>query len=202
MEKYVVTIGRQFGSLGRPIAAQIAQQLGIEYYDRDIVEEVSKRMQMPLQVISDEEETALNQFGTLGKCRFPLGTGEWTLRRKIFSVQECVLNDFADKSSCILVGRCADYVMRGRERCMRIYIYAPLEDRVKNAMQLMNVGMDAARRMCLEVDRARSKYHRTFAGYDVMDPERFDLMVSSSALGIEGTASMLADVIRRRFGNA
>lgn len=199
MAKWVVTIGREFGSLGRPIAARVAELLEVAYYDRDIVEEIAQRMDLPVRVISDEEERVENQFGILGKCLYPLGSGGSTLKQKIFSVQECVLNDFADKGNCILVGRCADYVMRHRENLMRIYIYAPLDKRVQNAMKLMNVSQDDARRVCLEVDRARSKYHRRYAGYDVMDPDHFDLMLNSDACGVEGTAQMLAEIIRLRF---
>ena len=199
MENWVVTIGREFGSLGRPIAARVAELLDVAYYDRDIVEEVAQRMNMPLQVISDEEEREESKFGALARCMYPLGSGDNTLKQKIYAVQECVLNDFADKGSCILVGRCADYVMRHRKNLMRIYIYAPLEERVKNAMGLMNVDRDDARRVCLEVDRARSKYHRRYAGYDVMDPDHFDLMMNSAMGGVENTAQMLSELIRRRF---
>lgn len=199
MESFVITIGRQFGSLGRPIGLRAAELLGIAYYDRDIVEEVARRMNMPLQTISREEETAGSKFGRLSKCLFPLGSGELVLRDKIFSVQECVLNDFADAGPCILVGRCADYVMRRRPRLMKIYIYAPLAVRTLNAMQLMNVGEVDARRMCLDVDRARSAYHKRYSGYDVMDPEQFQLMIDSSLLGTEGTAQLLAHMIREKF---
>ena len=199
MESFVITIGREFGSLGRQIGLRTAELLGIAYYDRDIVEEVAHRMNMPLQTISREEETAGSKFGRLSKCLFPLGSGELVLRDKIFSVQECVLNDFADAGPCILVGRCADYVMRRRPRLMKIYIYAPLAVRTQNAMRLMNVGEVDARRMCLDVDRARSAYHRRYSGYDVMDPEQFHLMIDSSLLGVEGTAQLLAHLIREKF---
>lgn len=74
-KNYVVTVGRQVGSMGRPIAKRTAELLGIEYYDRDIVEEVAKRMDMPLKLISREEEEANHKFGTYGKTLFPLSRG-------------------------------------------------------------------------------------------------------------------------------
>ncbi len=198
-KKYVVTVGRQFGSMGRPIAKRAAELLGIEYYDRDIVEEVAKRMDMPLKLISREEEEANHKFGTYGKMLFPLGNGTTELQDRIFSVQECVLEDFADRSSCILVGRCGDYLMRDRKNLLRVFIYAPMEERTLNCVQYFNMTPLQARKMCADVDKARRAYHLRYAGYEPMDPEHMDLLLNSTALGIEGTAQALADLIRRRF---
>lgn len=199
-KQFVVTVGRQFGSLGRSIAKKTAEHLEIEYYDRDIVEEVARRMDMSLKTISKEEEDANHAFGVYGKMLFPLGGGTTALQDKIFSVQECVLNDFADKSSCILVGRCADYLMWKRENLLRVFIYAPMEARVKNCVETMNLPPDKAKKLCVSVDRARRAYHRRYAGYDPYDLDHTDLLINSAAFGVDRAAQMLADTIRERFG--
>lgn len=84
MKNFVVTVGRQFGSMGRPIAKKVAEILDISYYDRDIVEEVSKRMNAPLSLISDKEEGAKFSFGKYTKMLRPLGSGRQTFRIKFF----------------------------------------------------------------------------------------------------------------------
>lgn len=195
MDKFVVTIGRQFGSMGRPIAKKVAETLGIGYYDRDIVEEVSKRMHLPINVISNEEEEA----GRFGKMIFPLGRGTTELQDHIFAVQECVLHDFADKEPCILVGRCADYVMRGRKNLLRIYICAPFEDRIKNCINYFHMSEKEAEKMCKEVDKARIAYHKRYAGYSPLNTEAVDLMINSATYGIDETAQILVDLIKKRF---
>lgn len=199
MDHYIVTVGRQFGSMGRPIAKRTAELLEIEYYDRDIVEEVAKRMEIPLKVASKEEEDAAHVFGKYGKMLFPLGNGTTELQDRIFSVQECVLQDFADRSSCILVGRCADYIMRERKELLRVFIYAPMAARIQNCVERLNMTPQNAKKMCTDVDRARLAYHKRYAGYAPMDPEWTDLMLNSNALGIEGTAKALASFIQQRF---
>ena len=118
---YVVTITRQFGSLGRPIAHQLSEKLGIEYYDRDIVETTAKRMNQRVSVISDAEEAAKSSFF---KMRFPLGTEESRIQDEIFDVQQKIITELADKESCIIVGRCSDYVLRNYKNVIHIYIYA------------------------------------------------------------------------------
>lgn len=202
MEKnYVVTIGRQFGSLGRPIGKRTAELLGIDYYDRDVIEEVAKRMDMPLKVVSAEEEEATHRFGKFGKMLFPLGNGTSELQDRIFWVQECVLKDFADQGPCILVGRCGDYLMRERKNLLRVFIYAPMEARIQNCVESLNMTPEKGKKMCIDVDKARLAYHNRYAGYAPGDFEHTDLMFNSAALGVEGTAQVLAEIIRQRFGD-
>ena len=106
-KKYIVTITRQFGSLGRPIAREMSEILGIEYYDRDIVEETSKKMNLPVSKISEHEETySTNLFSML----LPLGSDSIAKQDEIYNVQKQVIREMAEKESCIIVGRCADYI--------------------------------------------------------------------------------------------
>ena len=109
-KKFVVTITRQFGSMGRPIAREMSERLGIEYYDRDIVEEISKQMNLPVSTISQLEErySSPNFFNMV----FPLGFSTAQKQDQIFDVQTKIINEFVERQSCIIVGRCSDYLMR------------------------------------------------------------------------------------------
>ena len=138
---YVVTITRQFGSLGRPIAHQLSEKLGIEYYDRDIVETTAKRMNQRVSVISDAEEAAKSSFF---KMRFPLGTEESRIQDEIFDVQQKIITELADKESCIIVGRCSDYVLRNYKNVIHIYIYAPYEARINNCVDYLHMTREDA----------------------------------------------------------
>lgn len=199
MSKFVVTVGREFGSLGRQVSLRTAELLGIQCYDRDVVDESAKRMSLTIKEISEREEVAQAKLGRFGKMLVPAGANNRQLHSRIFTVQECVIRDYADRESCIIVGRCADYVLQGEKELMKVFIYAPLEARVKNCVESLSMTEAHARKMCHEVDRARLAYHREFAGYDPMDPEHFDLMVNSALFGVEGTAQMLAATIKQRF---
>ena len=108
MEQYVITISRQFGSMGRSIARELSEILGIEFMDRDIVEATAKRMGLPVSVISNEEESMKSTFF---RRQYPLGMGMSSLKDEIFYTQKNIIRDFAAKGSCIIVGRCADYIL-------------------------------------------------------------------------------------------
>ncbi len=99
-KKYIVTITRQFGSLGRPIAREMSEILGIEYYDRDIVEETSKKMSLPVSKINEHEETySTSLFSML----LPLGSDSIAKQDEIYNVQKQVIREMAEKESCIIV---------------------------------------------------------------------------------------------------
>lgn len=195
MEKYVITITRQFGSLGRPIARKLSEKLGIEYYDRDIVDAVAKKTGLTVDVISNEEEVAKNNFF---RMKFPLGTT--TARQdEIFRTQAQIISSLADKENCIVVGRCSDYVLRGHERCVNIYIYAPYEERMKNCVDILHLDPATAKKMISDVDKARDYYHMRYAGYLPNDESHKDIMINSAFLGIEGTADVLYEMVKKKL---
>ncbi len=196
MEKYIITINRQFGSLGRPIAKHLSELLGIEYYDRDIVEKVAQKMNLPVSIISSEEESAKKSFF---KMQFPLGKGTTDTQDKIYDVQRKIIDSIADKESCIIVGRCSDYILHNYPRIMRIYIYAPYEERLKNCINNLHMTNENASKMIHEVDHARDAYHLRYAGYLPSDLNHNDLLIDSSFLGIDKTAEQLAFLIKNKF---
>lgn len=193
---YVIALNREFGSLGRPIAKKMAQDLGIEYYDRDIVEDTARKMKLPVSTISEEERAG----GKFLSMKFPLGTGPSEIQDDIFRAQREIILRIAEWGSCIIFGRAADYILKDRADLLRIYIYAPYRARYDNCVNELLMSPDAARSMIKDVDWARNAYYRHYAGYKLGDPKHYDPLVNSATFGIDGTASMLCHVIRDRFG--
>ena len=194
MQKYVISISRQFGSLGRPIAKTMAELLEIEYYDRDIVEEASKVHNIPLKEASNLEESAKYLF-----MSFPLGSGTTATQDALFKTESEMIKKLAAKESCIIVGRCADAILEDCDHLIRIFIYAPYEDRIVNCVNDLGMDTKAAKRMSRDVDKARDAYHMRYAGYLPNDMNHMDLMVNSATLGVDMTARLLAEVVRDKF---
>lgn len=194
-EQYIITISREFGSLGRPIARRMSEILGIMYYDRDIVEEVSKQLQLPVPTISDVEERAPGSYFSM---RFPLGNMTSDLQNKVFRAQQDIITELADRESCIIVGRCADYVLRKKKNLMRVYIYTSYENKYDNCVNNLSMTPREAKKMIRDVDQARIAYHMRYAGY--MPDENKDIQIDSAFLGVEGTAWYLGQAAKHRFG--
>ena len=196
MKQYVVTISRQFGSMGRTIAQLMAWDLGVNFYDRDIVEETAKRMGLPISVISAKEENANSVYF---KRQYPLGMGLSNMQDEIFSIQKNIIEDLAKKESCIIVGRCADSILADMENRLSVYIYAPYEKRFANCTKILKMEEKVARRMIREEDRSRELYHRRYCP-EYTDPfSNRDLLIDSSRFGIEKTAEMLSEIVRDFF---
>lgn len=196
--KYIITISREFGSMGRPIAEKLAGYLGIEFYDRDIVEQTAKNLSLPVSVVSEKDETIKTHFFNMG---YPLGTESAEQQDAIFQEQTEIIRNLADKGSCIIVGRCADYIFENEKNCLRIHIYSSFEDRFRNCVDMLNMDPISARKMIKKVDRARKAYHMHYAGYAPGDKDHLDLLINSAQFGVSGTAQALAEIVKIRFGS-
>lgn len=199
--RYVITITRQFGSMGRPIAKKMAEMLGIEYYDRDLVDQAAEKLNLPVSVINEVEEKA----NSLAKNPFfrmasPLGSGTTTTQDKIFEAQQNIIKFLAEKETCIIVGRCADFTLSEMENAIHIYIYASYEARLEHCIKDLGMEETEARRMMAAVDKARESYHVNFTGYTPDDKSHKDILIDSSLLGVEGTAEYLVELVKKKFG--
>ena len=192
----MVTIARQFGSLGRPIARRVSEKLGIEYYDRDIVDFTARKLNLPVSIISDEEESAKSAFFNMS---YPLGMGTTEIQDEIFAVQRKIITDLAEKGPCIVVGRCSDYILKDSPNLMNVFVYAPYTARLRNCVEKLNMQPAEAKKMIAAVDKAREAYHKHYCGYSMSDKDFKHVMLDSSLLGDEGTCDVLVEIIRKRF---
>lgn len=193
-KQYIITIQREFGSLGRPIAKKLSEILNIEYYDRDILEMASKELKINKSEISEYDEKSYK------KMKYPLGRGDTKIQDHLFNVQQCIISELAMKrKSCIIVGRCSDYVLRHLDNTFNIFIYAPYEKRLENCIKELGMQADEARKMIKSIDKARKNYHKYYTGLPVNTTENRQMFVDSSFLGVDGTAKMLAEVVKEKF---
>ncbi len=197
MKQYVITISRQFGSLGRTIAQRLSETLQIEFYDRDIVEETAKRMGLPVSVVSNKEENPNTAFF---KRQYPLGMGIGSMQDEIFSIQENIIRDLAKRESCIIVGRCADSILMDMDNHLNVYVYAPVEARLRNCTEILKMDERTARKMIREVDRSRELYHRRYCPEYSGPSTNKDLMIDSSRFGVDKTVTILAGIAKDLFG--
>lgn len=196
MEQYVVTISRQFGSMGRTIAEKMSEKLGVDYLDRDIVQSTARRMKKSIPIISKEEEKVKTFF--LRK-KYPFNLGIYNITDEIFYVQKNIIRDRAARGSCIIVGRCADSILRDYKNHLNVYIYAPYEARLKNCVNELQMDEKTAVKMIKEVDSARLNYQKKYCPEVKTVFDHKDIMIDSSKFGIEGTADILSQIVMERW---
>lgn len=196
MNNYIITVTRQFGSLGRPIAKKLAEALGVAYYDRDIVDMTAKKLGVPLSVIGELEEAVQGRFF---RMKYPLGMGTTDTQDTIFRTQRKIIRELAEEGPCVIVGRCADSILQEYPKCIHVFIYAPYEKRYETCLKEFHLQPDEAKKMILEVDKARERYHKAYAGYLPGDYRYKNIMIDSSVLGTEGTVKLLKSFVEEHF---
>ena len=199
-EHYVITISRQFGSLGRQIAQKASKMLGIYFMDRDIVEETSRRMGLLASEVGDREEQA--KRNAYYYMKFPLGIAPQSIEDEIFQVQSSIIRDCAARQDCIIVGRCAEYVLREKERRISFYIRAPYEARLNNCVEKLHLKSTEAERMIRDVDLARARYRRRYVRtLDGMNEYTdCDIVLDSSRFGVDKTAELIVSSAKTVLG--
>lgn len=197
--KYIITVSREFGSLGRPIAEEAAKRLGIEYYDRDIVEMTSTSMNVDTDTIDFHDEA---RYGRFERMAYPLGAGNNPVdQEQLYEIQKSIILDLANnKSPCLIVGRCSDYILRDYDNAMHVFIYAAYENRLATCISDFNMTSKEAKKKITAVDRARSSYYQFHTGLPFDTRQGRDLLLDSGFYGVEGSVELLVTAAKVHFG--
>ena len=192
----IISIGRQFGSGGRLVAAEIGKKLGNLVYDNELISKAAEESGFSKEFFerSDEKRSIFN-LSFFGSGRFG-DTRNYVGDNEIFQIQSNVIRDIAAKESAVFVGRCSNYILRDL-RCLDVFITAPLEDRVKRVSEREGISEEEAREFLLKQDRIRQTYYDFFTFGHWGAASDYDLCVDSSRLGIAGTAAFVIDFGRK-----
>ncbi len=197
MNNYVITITRQFGSRGRDIGIRTAEILGLPLYDRNTLEKEAEKRDETMHSLVQFSENGITGYN---KMKYPLGIGSELKQDRMYELQSALVLEHAATESCVIIGRCADYILRERENVIRCYIFAPYQARIANSIQVLGTTTAEPQRLIEEIDKARAEYYRIHTGCEVNNTRYRDLFLNSNLLGVEGTAALLADAVKRKFG--
>ena len=200
----VITIGRQFGSQGHDIGRVLAQKLGIDYYDKELLEIAAKEGGFSSEVLEKYDEKASNSLlyslslGASATISSEYGTApETPVSDKLYLLEYNIIRRAAEKP-CVIVGRCADHVLADRSDLLKVFVYADKDSKTEHVMWKYNVSAEKARAMIKKNDKSRANYYNNYASGKWGDPENYDLCINRSLLGVEGSAELLIACLRLR----
>ncbi len=196
MEKYVITITKQFGSHGGEIGRTVAKLLNLPCYDRESLEAEAASRDETLATLCNWSE---NDISGYQKTAYPLGIGSILKQNRMYEVQSNLILEHASQESCVIIGRCADYILRERDDVIRCYIFAPYQARIENSTQLLGRAGTEPQRIIEEIDKARAEYYRTRTGCEVNNTRYRDIFLNSSLLGVTGTAELIVEAAKKKF---
>ena len=192
----IISIGRQHGSSGREIARQLAKELNIKCYDKEIVDEAASHSDFSRDIIDAFDEKRMSAF-MLHAGGYGLNEN-FRLNMQVVSAQFDTIRRIAEKEDCIFVGRCADYVLRDRKDLVSVFVLGDMEERLKCLARRQGLDEATARKKIKEVDKDRSSFYKYYSDQVWGDAQNYDLCINSSKLGVDGTVKVILDYIKAR----
>ena len=202
-EKIIITIARQYGSGGREIGEKVAQKLGIKLYDKELITQAATKGSLDENVTKLADESAANSLlYTLAMGSNVLGTTmhfgyKMPLNDKLFILQSEVIKECVKEESGVIIGRCADYVLRNEENLFRIFIYGDLDHRqARIAKRHPELKSSQIIDVINKTDKRRASYYNFYTGNKWGKYDNYDIAINSSTLGIEGTADLICACVK------
>jgi cytidylate kinase len=195
MKHMVITIGCEYGAGGPEIGKQIAQALGIEYYDRDLVDKVVDEIGVDRELVkkADTGDNVRYKFETQYGPRYA------NLTNRVIYTQFEVIQKFAENSSCVIIGRCSNYILKDRKDCLNFFIYAPEEVRIQSVMETQKLNKKQAAELVKYHDEMLHSRYKYMTGSYRGDRKNRHMMIDSSVLGWDKTAKYMLQMIDLRF---
>ena len=188
MKNRVITISREFGSGGRTISKSVATQLGIPCYDSELIHKIASESGFTENYIKDAGEYAPGGFLTSALSNRAFGP---TNEDYLWNVQYKIITDLAEKESCVIVGRCADYILREKADCLRVFIHASMEYRSERIVKVYGEREESPEQRLRDKDKRRAAYHRFYTDMKWGDARNYHVCLDSGELGIEKCAEII-----------
>ena len=197
----IITIGRQFGSGGREIGKRLADELGIEFYDKELLSRAAKDSKICKELFETHDEKPTNSFlYSLVMDTYSMGYAgntytEMPINHKVFLAQFDAIKKIADEGPCVLVGRCADYALESYKNVVSVFIHADLDARIRRIARIYNLTDAKAKDLINKTDKKRASYYNYYTNKKWGEAASYELCLNSSELGVQGTAKAIEQYI-------
>ena len=203
MKKYVIAISREYGSGGRHIGELLAKELDIPFYDRELIQMAAERSGMSAGFIEKSDENIPNTFlhnlkYTAYSSYDAISYYDTPVTDKVFLAQSSVIKDLAAQGSCVIVGRCAGYILRGDPDLVAVFIRGKFEDRVRNAIEHYDLPPENAVERIKKIDKSRINYYKYYTSRQWGNIENYDLVINTSFTGVEGAVAVIKTMLLER----
>lgn len=201
--KKIITITRQYGSGGHEIGKALAEKLGIGFYDKELISLAAKESGVSPEVFAKADEKATNSLlyslstglYNYGNGFSTTGMGDLPVNDKLYIIQHKIIKEKADKEYFVVVGRCADYILRQYDNVVKVFIYADIDARVKRALERNELQPSRAKQAVQKADKNRANYYSFYSGQKWGSPENYDLCLNSTNLTTEQAVRIIEDYI-------
>lgn len=204
-DNYVITIARGYGSGGRTVGKMLAKELGIPFYDRELFYLASEDSGINLSLFGESDEKIKKGIFSPSTHKYtgeliPPESSDFVSNENLFNYQAKIIRELAESRSCVIVGRCADYVLRDFENLVDVLVWAPPETCVQNIVEIEGLSEKDAERKIKKIDKHRSDYYRYYTGHDWNDVRNYSLCINSGRIGFQKTAQAIRQFAELKLG--
>ncbi len=200
--KSIITISRQYGSGGRFVAEKLAEKLGVPFYDNKIITMAAKKSGYSESIFENIEQTSthsllysLSMFGsTAGVYGLPLSD-------KVYIIQSDIIKKIAEEGPCVIVGRCADFVLKDKKNVIDVFLHSDMQDKIARAVKYYGIDPDKAESEIRKKDKKRAAYYNYYTGEIWGDGSRYDISLKTDLIGIDGCVDLIADYVMLKEKN-
>ncbi len=205
MSNFVITIARQYGSGGREIGLRVGEILGVTAYGRELINMAAQKSgysEDVLHMADEKHPSSLLYTLAMGSTMYgmPHIRYDAPINDKLFAVQSEIIRNIAEKENAVFIGRCADYALKNAPAILRVYVYAPVESRIERICERNCISRNESKEIIEKTDKRRANYYNYYTGNKWGRYENYDIMIDASVMGIEGSAKLIADAARIKFG--
>lgn len=205
MKNYVITITRGYGSGGRTIGQMLAKELGISYYDRELIRMASDMSGINEQLFAKADEQVKNSIlYKIVKKNYkgeliPPDSEDFISNDNLFNYQAKVIRELAASESCVIVGRCADYILKDMDNVIRVFVHAPLSSCIDRLEEMYGEDRKDLEKKIISIDKRRAAYYEYFTGTKWNNAENYDLCVNTSALSFDKGVEVIKSYMDIKF---
>lgn len=193
-EHIVITISREYGSGGRYIGKLLADKLGIKVFDQEIVDKVSEVTGLSKEYIENYEQKR-NSADTINDARVSEELGN---EDELFIAESNIIKQLAKENSCVIIGRCADYILKDEKNIVNVFIYNSFDEKVKRTVDIYKLKEKDARKEIKRINKQRANHYKHYTGNEWGKLENYDICINSDFMGVENASELLYDIVRRK----
>lgn len=197
MNNKIITISREFGSGGRTIGRKTALKLGLRCYDEELIEQISRESGFAKEYIRERGEYAASS-SWIGNALTERDFRGYSTRDAIWNAQRKVILDLAKKESCVIVGRCAEYILKDKADCLTVFIHAPMEERARRIVEVYGQREESPKKRLLDKDKRRRAYYQLYTDTQWGIAKNYDIALDSAKFGIEKCVDILAALYQEK----
>ena len=204
--KMIITIGSQYGSAGLEIGKKLAEELGVNLYDKEMLKRAAKESGLCEELFETHDEKPTNSFlYSLVMDTYSLGYSsssyaDMPINHKVFLAQFDAIKKIANEGPCVMVGRCADYALEDYKNVINVFIYADMDQRIRRIAQKYDLTDAKAKDIIIKTDKKRASYYNYYTNKEWGDAKGYDLCLNSGKLGVYGTVKAIIEYMKIRNG--